>query len=102
MSSPIIIAGRGVCRTFGALRALWNVDFEVQQGEILGIIGPNGAGKTTLLSLINGTLAISRGRIQFKDHDISHLKPYRIAELGISRTFQGSLRMRRRGRDKCG
>jgi len=86
--SAIILSGRGISKTFGALRAVWKVDFEVKQGEILGIIGPNGAGKTTLLSMVNGTLALTRGEIFFKDQRISGLKPFRIAELGISRTFQ--------------
>jgi branched-chain amino acid transport system ATP-binding protein len=86
--SDVILSGRGVTRTFGALKAVWNVDFEVRRGEILGVIGPNGAGKTTLLSMINGTLSLSRGTITFKDQLISALKPFRIAELGISRTFQ--------------
>jgi branched-chain amino acid transport system ATP-binding protein len=52
------------------------------------VIGPNGAGKTTLLSMINGTLSLTRGTISFKDEVISGMKPFRIAELGISRTFQ--------------
>jgi len=86
--SAIILSGRGISKTFGALRAVWKVDFEVKQGEILGIIGPNGAGKTTLLSMVNGTLALTRGEIFFKGQRISGLKPFRIAELGISRTFQ--------------
>ncbi|UCF96862.1 MAG: ABC transporter ATP-binding protein [Spirochaetaceae bacterium] len=86
--NQIILSGRGVGKTFGALKAVWDVDFEVKRGEILGIIGPNGAGKTTLLSMINGTLSLTRGSISFKDQVISGLKPFRIAELGISRTFQ--------------
>ena len=84
----IILSGKGVTRTFGALKAVWEVDFEVKQGEILGIIGPNGAGKTTLLSMINGTLPVTRGGIYFKGKNITNLKPFQIAELGISRTFQ--------------
>jgi len=86
--SDIILSGTGVTRTFGALKAVWEVDFEVRKGEILGVIGPNGAGKTTLLSMINGTLALTRGEIRFKDQVISGLRPFRIAELGVSRTFQ--------------
>jgi branched-chain amino acid transport system ATP-binding protein len=86
--SEVILSGRQVTKTFGALKAVWNVDFEVMKGEILGIIGPNGAGKTTLLSMINGTLPLTRGTITFKDQVISGLKPFRIAEQGISRTFQ--------------
>jgi branched-chain amino acid transport system ATP-binding protein len=84
----VLLSGQGVSKTFGALKAVWNVDFQVCQGEIFGIIGPNGAGKTTLLSIVNGTLSLTRGLIRFKDQVISGLRPYRIAELGISRTFQ--------------
>lgn len=86
--SDIILSGKDVTRTFGALRAVWEVDFEVSRGEILGIIGPNGAGKTTLLSMINGTTPLTRGEIFYKGQRISGLKPFRIAEMGISRTFQ--------------
>jgi branched-chain amino acid transport system ATP-binding protein len=86
--SEVILSGRQVTKTFGALKAVWNVDFQVERGEILGIIGPNGAGKTTLLSMINGTLPLTRGTITFKDQVISGLKPFRISEKGISRTFQ--------------
>lgn len=86
--SEVVLKGSRVTRCFGALRAVWNVDFEVTRGEILGIIGPNGAGKTTLLSLINGTLPLTDGEIFFKNEKISGLKPFKIAERGISRTFQ--------------
>jgi len=88
MSREPILTGANVSKHFGALRALDDVDFGVYGGEILGIIGPNGAGKTTLLSVINGTLPITRGRIFFKGKEITGLKPFRIAEQGISRTFQ--------------
>jgi branched-chain amino acid transport system ATP-binding protein len=86
--SDIILWGTGVTRTFGAPKAVWEVDFQVRKGEILGVIGPNGAGKTTLLSMINGTLALTRGEIRFKEQVVSGLRPFRIAKLGISRTFQ--------------
>jgi branched-chain amino acid transport system ATP-binding protein len=88
MTRESILTGTHVSKYFGALRALDEVDFNLYRGEILGIIGPNGAGKTTLLSVINGTLSITRGRIFFKEKEITGLKPFRIAELGISRTFQ--------------
>jgi branched-chain amino acid transport system ATP-binding protein len=84
----VILRGVGVTKHFGALKAVTGVDFEVFRGEVLGIMGPNGAGKTTFLSLINGTLPLTRGEIYFKDKKISGLKPYQIAERGISRTFQ--------------
>jgi branched-chain amino acid transport system ATP-binding protein len=86
--NDVILCGADVTKHFGALKAVTDIDFEVKRGEILGIIGPNGAGKTTFLSLINGTLPLTRGAIFFKDEKISGLKPYQIAERGISRTFQ--------------
>jgi branched-chain amino acid transport system ATP-binding protein len=88
MTHEPILTGTNVSKYFGALRALDNVDFAVYGGEILGIIGPNGAGKTTLLSVINGTLPITKGRIFFRGQEITGLRPFRVAELGISRTFQ--------------
>jgi branched-chain amino acid transport system ATP-binding protein len=88
MNKEPILTGQHVSKYFGALRAVDNVDVEVYAGEILGIIGPNGAGKTTLLSMINGTLPITKGKIFFRGQEISGMRPYRIAELGISRTFQ--------------
>jgi branched-chain amino acid transport system ATP-binding protein len=83
-----ILTGTNVSKHFGALKALDDVHFELYGGEILGIIGPNGAGKTTLLSVINGTLPITRGRIFLKGKEITGLRPFRIAERGVSRTFQ--------------
>ena len=88
MTRESILRGANVSKYFGALKALNNVHFELYRGEILGIIGPNGAGKTTLLSVINGTLPITRGTVLFKERVITGLRPFRIAELGISRTFQ--------------
>jgi branched-chain amino acid transport system ATP-binding protein len=87
-AGSVILRGTGVTKHFGALKAVGDIDFTVKRGEILGIIGPNGAGKTTFLSLINGTLPLTRGEIFFKDEKISGLKPFQIAEFGISRTFQ--------------
>ncbi|HUL31035.1 MAG TPA: ABC transporter ATP-binding protein [Thermodesulfobacteriota bacterium] len=88
MIGESILRGMNVSKYFGALKALEDIHFEVYRGEILGIIGPNGAGKTTLLSVINGTLPITHGRIFFKEREITGLRPFRVAELGISRTFQ--------------
>ena len=88
MNKEPILTGKHVSRYFGSLRAVDDVDVEVYAGEILGIIGPNGAGKTTLLSMINGTLPITKGTIFFRGKEISGMRPYRIAERGISRTFQ--------------
>jgi branched-chain amino acid transport system ATP-binding protein len=65
-----------------------NVDFHVDQGEIVGLIGPNGAGKTTLFNLISAALATRRGVIRYKGEKITGLKPYQICRKGLARTFQ--------------
>ena len=83
-----ILEGKGVTRHFGGLAAVSRVDFEVDQGEIVGLIGPNGAGKTTLFNLISGALVPKPGTITFKDKKINGLKPHRICRMGLARTFQ--------------
>ncbi len=83
-----ILEGRGVTKFFGGLAAVSNVDFHVDQGEILGLIGPNGAGKTTLFNLISAALPLSSGEIRFKGKRLNGLKPHQICRMGVSRTFQ--------------
>jgi branched-chain amino acid transport system ATP-binding protein len=83
-----ILEGQGVTKYFGGLAAVSNVDFHVDQGEILGLIGPNGAGKTTLFNLISAAFPISSGEMRFKGHKLNGLKPHQICKLGIARTFQ--------------
>jgi branched-chain amino acid transport system ATP-binding protein len=83
-----ILEGEGVTKYFGGLAAISNVDFHVEQGEIVGLIGPNGAGKTTLFNLISAALTLSAGEIKFKGKKISGLKAYQICRTGIARTFQ--------------
>ena len=83
-----ILEGKGVTKYFGGLAAVSNVDFQVEQGEVLGLIGPNGAGKTTLFNLISAALRPKSGTIRFKGENISGLKPYRICRMGVARTFQ--------------
>jgi len=73
---------------FGGVQALMGVSFEAKKGEIFSIIGPNGAGKTVLLNCINGLYHPQKGQIFFEGKEISKLKPYRRAKMGISRTFQ--------------
>ena len=75
-------------RSFGGLVAVDGVSLAVTPGQIKAVIGPNGAGKTTLFNMISGLLKPDTGRITFKDRPINGLKPYQIAEAGISRTFQ--------------
>lgn len=83
-----ILEGEGVTKHFGGLAAILNVDFHVDQGEIVGLIGPNGAGKTTLFNLISAALNLSSGVIKFKGEKISGLKPHQICRTGVARTFQ--------------
>jgi len=83
-----LLEGEGVSRHFGGLAAVSDVDFYLDEGEILGLIGPNGAGKTTLFNLISAALKPSRGKITFKGKDITPLPAYKICRLGIARTFQ--------------
>ena len=73
---------------FGGVQALMDVTFEVKKGEIFSIIGPNGAGKTVLLNCINGLYHPQKGQIHFEGEEITRLKPYQRARMGISRTFQ--------------
>ncbi len=77
-----------VVMTFGGLMALSNLDFEVRRGMIKAIIGPNGAGKTTLFNIITGSFPPTEGTVRFKGRPIQHLKAHKIADRGISRTFQ--------------
>lgn len=77
-----------VSLSFGGIKALQDVGFEVNEGEIFAVIGPNGAGKTSLINSINGFYRPQAGRIIFEGRDISAMPPYRRAKLGISRTFQ--------------
>jgi branched-chain amino acid transport system ATP-binding protein len=73
---------------FGGIRAVDAVSFKVEPGEVFSIIGPNGAGKTTIFNLISRIYQPSNGRLIFQDQDITEVPAYRIAGLGIARTFQ--------------
>jgi len=73
---------------FGGVRAVDDVSFAVQKGEVFTIIGPNGAGKTTIFNLVSRIYDPTAGRLIFEDREITATPPHRIAELGIARTFQ--------------
>ncbi len=83
-----LLEGKEITKHFGGLVALQNVDFNVDEGEIVGLIGPNGAGKTTLFNVIAGTFPSTSGIIKFEGNNITGLRPYKICRLGIARTFQ--------------
>lgn len=83
-----ILNGSGVNKAFGGRKAVDNVDFHVDENEILGLIGPNGAGKTTLFNLISGAIKADSGTITYKGRVISGMRPYRICHMGLARTFQ--------------
>jgi branched-chain amino acid transport system ATP-binding protein len=74
--------------SFGGLKALKAVSFQVGKGELLSLIGPNGAGKTTVFNCINGIYKPDGGSIRFNDQELIGMKPDRVARLGIARTFQ--------------
>ena len=78
----------GLCKNFGGLAAVRNLDCEVQQGETVGLIGPNGSGKTTTINLLTGYHKPSSGKITFKGNDITNLSRSRVCQQGIARTFQ--------------
>ena len=78
----------GICRHYGGLHAVDNVSFEVATGERRAVIGPNGAGKTTLFKVISREEAATRGRVEFLGRDITRTPAYRVARLGMSRTYQ--------------
>jgi branched-chain amino acid transport system ATP-binding protein len=78
----------GIAIRFGGIRAVDNVSFEVNEGEVFSIIGPNGAGKTTIFNLISRIYPPTDGKLIFLDQEITHTPAHRIAGLGIARTFQ--------------
>ena len=83
-----ILKANNITKSFGGLMAVNNVDFHIDEGEIVGLIGPNGAGKTTFFNIITGVYEPTRGQVIFLDEPIQGLKPHEIATKGISRTFQ--------------
>ena len=79
---------QNVTKQFGGVVAIKDVNFEVKQNEIFALVGPNGAGKTTLFNIITGAITPTKGKVFFKDEEITGLSPVKIVEKGIARTFQ--------------
>ncbi len=88
ITPPVVIKVEDLHLSFGGINALYGVSLEVREREILTIIGPNGAGKTSLLNCLNGYYRPQKGDIYFDGQRITRLPTYRIAKLGIARTFQ--------------
>lgn len=83
-----ILQIKEVTKAFGGILALNRISFDVHEGEVLGIIGPNGSGKTTVVNCITGFIKMSSGKVYFRGKDISGKPPHKIADMGITRTFQ--------------
>ena len=83
-----ILQAKGTSVHFGGLKAVENVDLDVNRGEILSLIGPNGAGKTTFFNLVSGFIVPTRGQVFFLEQNITGKLPHEIAAMGLVRTFQ--------------
>ena len=83
-----ILEVKNLTKQFGGLKANDEVSFSMQRGELLGLIGPNGAGKTTLFNCIAGFYPATRGSIIFDGRDITEMRDFEVARLGLARTFQ--------------
>src|SRR5882672_378770 len=83
-----ILEVNGLCKRFGGLLAVSALDFDVREGEILGMIGPNGAGKSTTFNVIAGAYGADAGEARFAGESILGLAPHQIAARGVMRTFQ--------------
>ena len=88
VAGEVLLAVDNVSLSFGGVKAVTDVSFDIRKGEIRAIIGPNGAGKTSMLNIINGFYHPQRGRITFKGKTRSRMRPYDAARGGIARTFQ--------------
>jgi branched-chain amino acid transport system ATP-binding protein len=88
VSNEVQLKVENIHIAFGGVKALREVSIEVRKGEIFSLIGPNGAGKTVCLNCINGLYHPQEGKIFFEGENITHLRPYQRAKLGIARSFQ--------------
>ncbi|WPH14714.1 ABC transporter ATP-binding protein [Variovorax paradoxus] len=83
-----MLSARGLSKSFGAVRVIHELSFEVHTGEVLGVLGPNGAGKTTLFNLISGDVALDQGEVIFAGERLKGEPPFKRCRLGIGRTYQ--------------
>jgi ABC-type branched-subunit amino acid transport system ATPase component len=83
-----LFTARNLCKRFGGVHALRNVDVMQRSGETLGMIGPNGSGKTSFVNAVTGELALDSGKVDFAGSDITGVRPHKVADAGLARTFQ--------------
>jgi branched-chain amino acid transport system ATP-binding protein len=83
-----MLQGEKITKRFGGLVAVSRLDFEIGEGEVVGLIGPNGSGKTTLFNVISGLYTPEEGTLTFRGRRIEGRKPYEVSKMGIGRTFQ--------------
>jgi len=88
MSAAPLLKVSDLRKSYGAIRAVDGVSFEVRPGEIFGVIGPNGSGKTTLFNSMLGQIRPDAGRIELQGQDVTHLGPLQLNRRGVGRTFQ--------------
>ena len=88
MTDRTILKADGLSRSYGGIKAVDGVSFELMENQVLGVIGPNGSGKTTLVNLLTGFVKPDAGRLVYKGQDITGLPAYKTADLGIARSFQ--------------
>ena len=84
----MMLRGEKITKRFGGLVAVSRLDFEIREGEVVGLIGPNGSGKTTLFNVISGLYKPEEGTLTFRGSRIEGRKPYEVSKMGIGRTFQ--------------
>ena len=88
MGNEPLLRLEGISKAFGGVQAVLNVSLDLFKGEILGVIGPNGSGKTTLVNLASGFIRPDRGSVTFKGRNVTGQPPHKIANMGLTRTFQ--------------
>lgn len=86
--SEVVLSVEKLCKSFGGVKAVVNVSFELKRGEVLALIGPNGAGKTTCFNLLNGQLKSDSGQVLLSGQNITGKNPREVWRLGVGRTFQ--------------
>ena len=87
MTEPIVSV-KGLSRAYGGVKAVDEVSFDLAENQVLGVVGPNGSGKTTLVNLLTGFVKPDSGVLYFKGQDITGLPPYKVADMGVARSFQ--------------